>query len=642
MVKNRYEVAKGKSTGKAKGKGKVGLPIPLESLEVTSRGEGCIPATPFAEIENIVGYENVRWNTDEEKPTDALAVPEELETQIAALTQTLHALEHRLHSRIGDAKKRRNQFSAIHRLPVETLVEVFRTSLSDIFGSEGYYLRLGKLSAVCSLWAAIVDQAPTLWTSICRNDKRTLIAKALSKSGDSSLSVSTYSSDPYAKGYHSLPGFLDQVGTQVHRWQIADLFVASNISVLQKSSLLDASAPRLQKLRIRLNGQSPEGGLDLFRGKTERLQELDVAGTHLKWSSQLLTGLRILRLADIRNGMDATQLFTTLRRCPELTELNITRSSITQDRASELPERVELPRLRHLDLGYLSPPGAAFEILPRVVTPKYQHFSICSPYNEAGFTRTVSHICPAFSLLLSSVAEIDITIKNNELKFTGKPEIFGDTPFAEIHILQCRPYELLDRLVTTFGQSMKEIETSIFFDDTYKDEKVKDYAAIAKIPSVTTLSALTRRDLSDLINHLATPSVLNGTKRWPHPRLRHLSLFEQSCKLKQLLQMVENRYGVAKGKAKGKGKGNGKCGKEEFPEPLETLDITGQVETCVDGTLFRKIEKVVGRDHVLWIPDDDEPEDYSDEYDSPGLDYDDYDPYYDAHHAALESWGDYF
>ncbi|KAG8908483.1 hypothetical protein FRB99_005841, partial [Tulasnella sp. 403] len=568
---------------------------------------------------------------------DVSVGPEALDSQIEALTQTLHALEHRLHSRIGDAKKRRNRFSAIHRLPVETLVEIFRISLSDAFGTEAYYPRLARMSTVCTFWATIVDKAPTLWTSICGDDKPSLVARALAKSGDCSLSVFTRAYSPvdfFGRKSSSLSSFLDQVGPQVHRWQDADLFVASDISIFQKDFLLEASAPRLRKLRIIVNVPSPsEHRIDVFRGKAERLRELEIAGAPLQWSSSLLAGLHVLRITDIRDGMNVTQLLAVLQGCPDLTELGVQRCSMLQTDPSELPERVDLPHLQHLELTHLSPSNVVFEVLPRIFTPKYERFRISSPFVETATTKTISHVYPALSQLVSSVAQIDLAISYNNFKFTeGSPGF--RKPLVDIHVYQSQPLELLNYMATTFSQAMKGVETSISLGDFFDKKNAKDFVLIDGVPLVTTINAYSRRDVSGLLTHLSTPTVINGTKRWPHPHLQCLSLYEESCDPETLLKMVQSRYGVAKAKGKGKHR-------VELPVPLESLEVTGQGHGYIQGTIFEKVEEIVGREHTVWHTDDELEEDMDeDEYGAEEYDYYS-DPYEEAYDMVPELW-DYF
>ncbi|KAG8907827.1 hypothetical protein FRB99_002000 [Tulasnella sp. 403] len=557
---------------------------------------------------------------------DASIGRDRLDAQTEALNQTLHTVQHRIRRCIQDTKIRRNGFSAFYRLPIEILVEIFRLSLSADFGSRHYYPALAGLSRVCARWATIVNQTPSLWTSISREDREGVISRALVKSGGCPLYVFTGRS-PHARAYLSLGTFLEKVCPHAHRWRGADVTLGSGPPlIVQTFRLANVAAPQLRTLRIAFNLTGViEGPLNLFRGRTERLQELNVVRVPLNWNSTLLTGLRTLRLSDITYGMDVNRLFKTLQQCPGLEDLSLREVRLELVYPLELPERVELSSLRRLELAALSPSRTTTELFSRVFTPEYHRFKLsCHWPTEA--TELMEAICRARSALnpvVSSARGIQIAINPSGLGFTAGPMIL------KIDVHTDSPFGTLEYLTATFGKAMECVETILSLkddrirdnhngddddsdDDDQESFSEKDFAIISRLPLITEIYVeYTNLDLSDLIHGLGSPDIVNGVKRLPLPNLRYLYLHQHNFELSELWDMLEQRYGVS-----AQEKQDEETMMVELPIPFQSLEITG-IYWFFNDPLFRKIEDLVGSEHVTQVMDNraimeeepDEPDD---------------------------------
>ncbi|KAG8891247.1 hypothetical protein FRB99_003752, partial [Tulasnella sp. 403] len=221
-----------------------------------------------------------------------------------------------------------------------------------------------NLSMVCTHWATVIDQTPTLWTVIHPRNGLQLAYKSIQKSGRCALHVSTH---PPTQLYGTLQnGYFDLICSHVHRWKIAELMLDRLSTGDIEKQLENASAPQLRTLSIRTLQRHLDH--DLFRGETDRLEELDVRGASLPWTSTLLHNLRILRLAYIEPIPKATtsRLLAVLQQCPNLEGFYTQSVNIGQSDDSDLPVQVALARLRSLELSSVIPTSSAFSIISHI------------------------------------------------------------------------------------------------------------------------------------------------------------------------------------------------------------------------------------------------------------------------------------
>ncbi|KAG8907828.1 hypothetical protein FRB99_002001 [Tulasnella sp. 403] len=363
--------------------------------------------------------------------------------------------------------------------------------------------------------------------------------------------------------------------------------------VTQALPLVEVAAPQLRTLRITSLKGPAEESLDLFRGKTERLQQLEMTRVPLNWTSTPLTGLRILRLFDILHGTNTSQLLTVLQQCPGLEELNLRVVRLEEVHPSELPGRIELSHLRHLELEELSPPRTTTEVFSRVFTPKYQHLKLSCETEGTELVEAICHARSALSPLVSSADKLSVTIDTSGLRFTTGSVVFD--------IKVDSPYRILGRLIARFGEAMEGVDTYLIFTDSLNSDDQqrfykKDFPIISNLSFVKDIYVETNIDASDLVTCLASPDIVNGVKRWPLPQLRRLNFHERNFQLSDLLDMLERRYGESTQEEQDEET------EVELPAQLDDLEITAAKEHF-DRLLFKEIEEIIGLECLTCLDD---------------------------------------
>ncbi|KAG8906257.1 hypothetical protein FRB99_007319 [Tulasnella sp. 403] len=493
------------------------------------------------------------------------------------MSKTFRIVKSHFRSRISQIKRHRNTFSLIHRLPVEVLVEIFRYAAQDESYAGGRYLRLGDLSRVCTFWASIIERSPTLWTTIYINDDTRLIQKIISSSALKSTDGKSPNSDYQTK--------------------------KKNTKRLLEC-LTDASAPRLEKLCLSVDLTSGGAGtrIDLFHGGAGCLKELHLSGLSIPWTSPLLSRLRVLRLAYLKESVAVTtmHILTTLTQCPEISELQIHNCDLRHSNAPDLPARLELPHLRVLSFCYVTPSAASYSILRRISSPKYDQFILKShpiitgPTPPDNLLETISHLVPSVMHLATLARHVTMCLGYFHCQYAT--EDFN----LQFCLAHPSPPTVLRWITTALGDAMKSVQVEL---DISSLPSESDLLAVSSIPIITSLVLeCSLNDQTPVIRFLSTPTLVDGKKHWPFPNLASLEVEEEACDPSEIRRMVESRYGRTTESKKAKSKAL-------LPAPFTSLVIDGSGTTLNDRT-FRRIREIVGDDCFTWdIQEDDEDED---------------------------------
>ncbi|KAG8879982.1 hypothetical protein FRB99_004838, partial [Tulasnella sp. 403] len=220
----------------------------------------------------------------------------------------------------------RNPLAPINRLHVEILNQIFfeAVTLDTKPWSEDdtYYVRLFRLSGVCSFWSSVIAEQAALWTRIDPESHPLLVSMALERSKEMPLKVGgrlAGSDGPEDSGRARTEHFLARWTSSVRRWS-----EAIQIDVEDSDHLLPltlATAPQLRKLDLSCRRRM-DGEYDLFQGHAPLLDEVAITFLIPKWTSKVFTGLRSLKLEYTR--IPFTCLENILRACPTLTSLALT------------------------------------------------------------------------------------------------------------------------------------------------------------------------------------------------------------------------------------------------------------------------------------------------------------------------------
>ncbi|KAG8903041.1 hypothetical protein FRB99_003812, partial [Tulasnella sp. 403] len=454
---------------------------------------------------------------------------------------------------------------------------------------------LGRLSSVCTFWAATINQAPKLWTLVCDHYDPRLVDKIINKSGNCSLSLLSkiwhYTDSQGADG--TTESLLKQLHPTIHRWKDAELFMCNENERYLEACIGDESAPRLKKLRVFIDDGNG-APINMFLGGAGHLEELDLTSLPIHWTSPLLSRLQILRLSYlIEEAAELTinHLLTTLMQCPTLSELEVDNCYFNETTISDhLPARLQLPHLRVLNLCEITPPLVPYLVLSRLSSPKYDRFRLVSGDVEethlGDVMQSLSHHIPSFGHLVSSARKVVIILGDIRCRYLTR-----STRNEIVFHLFIEDYSSMAvlRWITEAIASIPEgVDAKLVLGRYMYTASEEEVATIcSRIPTITILRVESNQ--SPLIRYLSAPgpALIDGTKHWPFPKLTSLFIEEDACDPHELLTMVARRYG----------RDTKSESTVELPQRLSSLIINRRWETSRPShPTIRQVCQIVGAD----------------------------------------------
>ncbi|KAG9044334.1 hypothetical protein FS837_008301 [Tulasnella sp. UAMH 9824] len=258
------------------------------------------------------------------------------------------------------------------QLPPEIWVKVLCEAAPSNWYRGEYYSSLFRVRGVCRCWLGIVDETPSLWTSIWLELNLNVTSMILVKSKMEPLSI--WYDDKTFAGYDSLPedhitSFFDLVGPSSYRWEVLE-YRASSSAVHER--VLGLPLSNLRRLTILLSGNNTfNPALN-----APKLTFLYVHRCSLNWLS--ISGLHWLKIDQNTYGPDIGELVAVLRASPDLEWLWVTRNwpmeaTNRSDSLHSFPP-IFLPKLRGMTFSKL--PVAPLSILLDLIeAPNLQRFS---------------------------------------------------------------------------------------------------------------------------------------------------------------------------------------------------------------------------------------------------------------------------
>ncbi|KAG8892693.1 hypothetical protein FRB99_002497 [Tulasnella sp. 403] len=490
-----------------------------------------------------------------------------LDCRIESLFEVLRCVERHIQSHISQARRHRNNMSFIHGLPVEILTEIFR-SVTNAVAATHYYRVLATLSTVCTRWAGIIDQASSLWTVIF---------------------------DHY--DLHLADKIID-------RWKVAELTLLSSDIPHLEAYLGGLPAPRLKRLQIVLEDGS-DSSVGLFRGGAGHLEELDLLGVSVHWTSPLLSGLRSLRLealSDSIEGVTTDRLLTVLMQCPHLAELRVENCEFHGSSTSNdvVPAHIELPHLNVLEFYFNIPPTTAYSVLSHISAPKYTFFHVLTdshrePPSSDILRSSIPRHVPSLKHLITSAGKIEITLALDYSQYITC-SLEGE-PSLELKIEHSSSTNTLAYIADAFAGILDGVETEVIIDH-YRQLSPEDIATICRVPLITTLNISGNQ--TSLIHHLSHPTLVSGKLHWPLPALAVLRIDADHHTPREILWMVERRYGCTSGL-------NEAASTTHLPVRFSSLIIYGS-GTSLDDQTLQQIRSIIGDDHLERIETDLDPD----------------------------------
>ncbi|KAG8895139.1 hypothetical protein FRB99_000739 [Tulasnella sp. 403] len=328
-----------------------------------------------------------------------------------------------------------------------------------------------------------IDSRASARPTICPQNGLQLADKSLLKSGECALHVAAEAH------YGTLTTYFNLICNHIHRWKVAELTLQQWFTEDLGERLKSAPAPQLRKLTIRTpNGELRHLDHELFHAETESLQELDIAGVSLPWTSTLLHGLRILRLAGMQpiEEPSTSRFLAVVQQCPDLEELCIRDLKINQSDDSELPgQDVILARLRSLELSWIKPPTSAISILTHISSPRYDRLILLSSFSEPAPTDifvNAEKIRPSLDSLISRVDRIQVGLQRQQFYCTAGSS--GSTLYFSLSVWGRWPREAQEWALTMLHDAMTTVDTDLELVQHYPipPDTRTDIAIIKELP----------------------------------------------------------------------------------------------------------------------------------------------------------------
>ncbi|KAG8853495.1 hypothetical protein FRB96_008097 [Tulasnella sp. 330] len=230
------------------------------------------------------------------------------------------------------------------KLSAETLLNVLIPWLSDVSIFK-YYRRLNELSQVSYGWAAMVNYSPSMWSRFSNAFPLATLVRVLNKLKEFPLEVELFISSVAEDG-----SFECAFGVG-NRWRSLTF--------------------RLEMLFP----QRPGFKIDLFGGKADRLQHVDLGGIYLR-DTGILSGLRTLILRYLGDGASSDEeLIDLLHASLALVKLSLEKFACRLSINTALQGLVELSVLTDFTLRRIDAP-TSHQLLTLVRMPKRTTFEM--------------------------------------------------------------------------------------------------------------------------------------------------------------------------------------------------------------------------------------------------------------------------
>ncbi|KAG9003341.1 hypothetical protein FRB90_011196 [Tulasnella sp. 427] len=473
-----------------------------------------------------------------------------------------------------------NRQVPIHRLPFDVMDIIFDILL---FASSGRRLRLYVagltiLRSVSSMWRDMIDQTPRFWTQLSSKDPIGFISDALQKSQRHGLHLKYAGklADKITNGE-----FWAQVSSHSDRWEHVVLQEPHG-NLIRK--YFSAPVPRLKGLVLWLRmgyvAYGPDPPSLLFGGKWESLEELRVVSwKQMSWTEVRCHNLRVLTIED-SFWFDMELLFGIIaENSHSLTILRlhfITFCPYTHSQGTHQPiELCNLKEFTFTSMAEVVSEGNSqktrdvpvMRMVRRVRIPSCTLFAIeiTLDENPEATREEFFHLIPR---------PVDIFARNSKNSQRSQPkppsarvtfwaneltgEAFGHSVSKPLYSLLVRNFsrelsgewvkkELVDGWSGEGATRKPDLELRYWVDD---ELPMEDMFELEDLDTVTGLEVMGHEDAGwpvapGLALRLQSPGASGAL---PFPRLNHLTLSHCAVSAKEVLKMVQARFGPTRRK----------------------------------------------------------------------------------------------
>ncbi|KAG8929578.1 Peptidyl-prolyl cis-trans isomerase cyp8 [Tulasnella sp. 417] len=524
---------------------------------------------------------------------------------------------------------------AIHRLPLELLIKIFRGSTEADRGA-GWLSqdRILKLSVVCQHWRSVVYDTPSLWSAISSYYRPARLKKTIELSKGHLLDVHLVT-EPF--GSTSTSVFATIRSTQCTRWRT----LQGKLSVRSFATISRSTAPNLEELDLVL-GEVRSGSrataiplvnTHIFQGPLIRLRRLKLQWTAqhftFNWGSMMFPGLESLHLTTANQSAapSSAELLSVLGRSNKIrdVELNLPNKSESpqQDNDEEPAADVQLRSLQRFYL--MSNSSYASNVLSRLRMPPsaFIDMSINLDAQEPYPTSLIHQAVPQLVSAATQVAtarkpaerpKIDLLLDHGSIVLQVGHSSFGEkkkkNELLERPLFHMRIFgpnfpgveRALDALGTVLSTSA--IEPAVLLRVTF--DKIADmgasacFQAVARLPRVTAIQigvaeGSTSRDVDQFLK-FSSQVQSDCVSSWPFPELEELVVCNADPNL--IVDAVRLRY---RGFVGGRRTSANDRRKQLEAKPLKLLTaywkdrVAGEYES-----LRNPVVRVLGVNRVLW------------------------------------------
>ncbi|KAG8949906.1 hypothetical protein FRC04_008209 [Tulasnella sp. 424] len=538
----------------------------------------------------------------------------EAQDAMEVLETTLATLENSLKPRLVQARKRRNAFLPINRLPVEVVVEIFHTVLdTDALcppTTPTHLERLKTLASVFSVWRSLVSGTPSLWAVLESTCPPSILPTVIRKAKGCLLNIRClwWRRDFARRGQgvamphrRDVTAFLHAVIPLAQKWATLHLEIPVFIEP-PAYQIVEAHLPSLRRASVRSDDRALVA--NPFGGATSQLKELRLHEVSIDWASVELKGLSALVLKSCR-APSISHLLAILEHSPGLQALELkTADPDITDAPSTIPIIV-LPHLKDLALRDISH-QATLLLLQSIHTPRFRTILIAprvyggpTPFPDINYK--LEHLLPAMRCALNEAKTVNLKIlesKVNLMVSRGPDDPcfklcwgINGLPGLQNHIAW------LQRNLDLKTLSASGITAGSVHISQALDPKAASHHLIFEwIPNITELVVYDSSGVAKLIQSL-TERVCDGNKAgWRCPRLRKVEFRGFPTPRQDVFEFARRRYGD-----RPKGDAVNQDGETtiRWPDKLECLNIKGVND--MDYEAVEELKDITGCELILGL-----------------------------------------
>ncbi|KAG9004581.1 hypothetical protein FRB94_002257 [Tulasnella sp. JGI-2019a] len=441
----------------------------------------------------------------------------------------------------------RNHNRPLYQLPFEILTEVLSLALQDDISFPRIYMQqLRMFASVSHQWLLLVKGTPSFWKLASSDMPLPLLQQVLSRSAGHLLDI-VYA----AKRHDDIPShlFTALVVEHAHRWR--SLIVLEHSSYEEREdeayrSLVHVSAPVLGVMTF-LRSREPNAAMDLFSGEARRLRCVTLRSFYVPWESKMLSSLTTLNLEGPQGrGPSRVQLLASLAASPGLIELKLKNFEYPKRINAAPPQTISvgLPMLETLGITGISQ-ELTHNLLATIHAPRCTSFEILyeqEPDSDISLPNdpALAHISSVLIGAFRAAPLITIT-------WCCKDEVVlvsTSTEAIKLKFLSITQGDWCGKVPTGLSTPLEEATSSeIHLDFSRRNSPSTILPLLGSSQCRVTrihMSQHEGRIITDLMQFLAEPTMIDGVGQWPLPRLRRLFIVDSEPHRDDLVEVISN------------------------------------------------------------------------------------------------------